>query len=162
MAQDQPVAALVVALTGELASAVYSINRLRPEALCFVLPESAKALVETDVQPRISQMPRRWDWVLVSDPDHFPSCYQTVARSLPAMLRTWEIEPGALVVDVTGATAAMAGALILAAAPFTSRILSVVKPKEGREGDAVALEGEERLWASINPWDEGAEAVRRE
>jgi CRISPR-associated protein (TIGR02710 family) len=162
MAQDQPVAALVVALTAELAPAVYSINRLRPDSLCFVLPESAKALVETDVQPRISQMPRRWDWVLISDPDHFPSCYQTIARSLPAMLRTWEIDPGALVVDVTGATAAMAGALVLAATPFTSRIVSLVEPQEGRDGDTVALEAGERLWNSINPWDEAAEGVRRE
>ena len=103
MAQDHPVAALVVALTGELAPAVYSINRLRPECLCFVVPESAKALVETDVQPRISQLPRRWDWVLLSDAEHFPSCYQTISRSLPAMLRAWEIDPGALVVDMTGA-----------------------------------------------------------
>jgi len=162
MAQDQPVAALVVALTGALAPAVYTINRLRPDSLCFVVPEAAKALVETDVQPRISQLPRRWDWVLLSDAEHFPSCYQTIARSLPAMLRTWEIDPGALVVDVSGATAAMAGALILAATPFTSRIVSLVDPKEGREGDAVDLEGGERLWISINPWDEAAEAVRRE
>jgi CRISPR-associated protein (TIGR02710 family) len=162
MPQDQPVAALVVTLTGELAPAVYSINRLRPECLCFVVPEPAKALVETDVQPRISQLPRRWDWVLLADAEHFPSCYQTIARSLPPMLRAWEIDPGALVVDVTGATAAMAGALILAATPFTSRIVSLVDPKEGREGDAVDLEGGERLWISINPWDEAAEAVRRE
>jgi CRISPR-associated protein (TIGR02710 family) len=162
MAQDQPVAALVVALTGALAPAVYTINRLRPDSLCFVLPEEVKTLVETDLQPHISQMPRRWDWVVVSDPDHFPSCYRTITRSLPAMLRAWEIDPGALVVDVTGATAAMAGALILAATPFTSRIVSLVDPKEGREGDAVDLEGGERLWISINPWDEAAEAVRRE
>src|SRR5690349_24070296 len=53
MAQDQPVAALALALTHEVAPAVYSINRLRPDSLCFVLPESAKALVETEVQPRI-------------------------------------------------------------------------------------------------------------
>ena len=51
MAQDQPVTVLVVALTEEVAAAVYSINRLRPDSLCFVLPEAAKALVETDVQP---------------------------------------------------------------------------------------------------------------
>jgi CRISPR-associated protein (TIGR02710 family) len=162
MAQDQPVAALVVALTGALAPAVYTINRLRPDSLCFVLPEAVKTLVETDVQSRISELPRRWDWVVVSDPDHFPSCYQTIARSLPKMLRAWEIDPGALVVDVTGATAAMAGALILAATPFTSRIVSLVDPKEGREGDVVDFEGGERLWISINPWDEAAEAVRRE
>ena len=162
MAQDQPVAALVVALTAELDAAVYSINRLRPESLCFVLPESAKALVETELQPRLSQMPRRWDWVLLLDPEHFPSCYQTIARSLPGMLRTWEIDPGALVVDMTGATAAMAGALVLVATPFTSRIVSLISPYEGREGEAVALEGGERLWISVNPWDEGAESVRRQ
>ena len=161
MAQEQPVAVLVVALTGELAPAVYAINRLRPESLCFVLPESAKALVETDVQPRLNQMPRRWDWVLLSDPDHFPSCYQTIARSLPPLLRTWQIDPGALVVDVTGASAAMGGALVLVATPFTSRIVSLVEPKEGRDGDAITVEGRERLWVSVNPWDEG-EGSRRE
>src|ERR1044071_806478 len=73
MAHDQPVAALAVALTTDVAPAVYSINRLRPDCLCFVLPESAKALVEIDVQPRLEQMPRRWDWVLLADADHFAS-----------------------------------------------------------------------------------------
>lgn len=162
MAQEQPVAALVVALTGSLAPAVYTINRLRPDCLCFVLPEAVKALVETEIQPRIDQMPRRWDWVLLSDAEHFPSCYQTIARSLPGMLRAWEIDPGALVVDVTGATTAMAGALVLAATPFTSRIVSLVEPKEGREGDVVSLDAGERLWSSINPWDEAAEGMRRD
>jgi CRISPR-associated protein (TIGR02710 family) len=162
MAQDQPVAALVVALTRELAPAVYSINRLRPECLCFVVPESAKALVETGVQPHISQLPRRWDWVVLSDAEHFPSCYQTISRSLPGMLRAWQIAPGALVVDVTGATASMAGALILAATPFTSRVVSLIEPKEGREGETVVVDGGERLWVSINPWDEAAEGLRRE
>jgi CRISPR-associated protein (TIGR02710 family) len=162
MAQEQPVAALVVALTGALDPAVYSINRLRPDSLCFVLPESAKALVETELQPRLSQMPRRWDWVLLSDPDHFPSCFQTIARSLPGMLRTWEIDPGALVVDMSGATATMAGALALVAIPFTSRIVSLITPCEGREGEAVTVEGGEQLWISANPWDEGAESMRRQ
>jgi CRISPR-associated protein (TIGR02710 family) len=162
MAQDQPVDALVVALCGDLSPVVYSINRLRPECVCFVLPELAKALVETGVQPRISQMPRRWDWVLLPDVDHFPSCYQAIARSLPAMLRTWEIGPGALVVDISGATAAMAGALTLVTMSLTSRIVSLVEPRDGREGEPVALEGCERLWISLNPWDEGAEVARRE
>ena len=40
--------------------------------------------------------------------------------------------------------------------------MSLVEPKEGREGDVVTLEGGERLWVSINPWDEGAESVSRE
>ena len=59
MAQDQSVKALVMALVDEPAAAVYSINRLKPDALCFVLPEAGKALVESAVQPKIEQMPRR-------------------------------------------------------------------------------------------------------
>ena len=162
MAQDQPVAALIIALTDDLLPAIYSINRLRPDSLCFVLPESAKPLVETEAQPKISQMPRRWDWVLLPDIGHFPSCYQAMARSLPAMLRNWGIEPGSLIVDMTGATAAMASALALVALPLTSRIVSLVASREGREGDAVALENGERLWITVNPWDEAAEVARRD
>lgn len=162
MAHDQPVAALVVAVTNDLSPAVYSINRLCPESLCFVLPESAKPLVETEVQPKISQMPRRWDWIVLSDSDHFPSCYQSIARSLPGLLRTWGIEPGSLVVDLTGATPAMAGALALVTMRLTSRIVSIVASKEGREGDAVTIEGREGLWISTNPWDEAAEVMRRD
>lgn len=162
MAHDQPVAALVIALTGDLSPAVYSINRLCPESLCFVLPESAKPLVETDVQSKISHIPRRWDWVVLSDPESFPSCYATTARSLPGLLRTWGIEPGSLVVDLTGATPAMAGALTLVTMPFSSRIVSLVAPKEGREGDAVSIEDRERVWIHVNPWDEAADVMRRD
>jgi len=163
MAQEQSARALVIALTDDPAAAVFSINRLRPEVLCFVLPESAKALVESSVQPKIEQMPRRWDWVLLPDVDHFPSCYQTMARSLPGMLRNWEIEPGSLVVDVTGANPAMASALALVTLPFTSRIVSLIASREGREGDVVAIATNgERLWITINPWDEAAEVARRE
>jgi CRISPR-associated protein (TIGR02710 family) len=162
MAQEQPARALVIALTDDPAAAVFSINRLRPEVLCFVLSESTKALVESSVQPKIEQMPRRWDWVLLPDMDHFPSCYQTMARSLPAMLRNWEIEPGSLVVDMTGANPAMASALALVTLPFTSRIVSLIASREGREGDVVAIANGERLWITINPWDEAAEVARRE
>ena len=130
--------------------------------MCFVLPELAKTLVETDVQPKISQMPRRWDWVVLPDTESFPSCYQTMARSLPGMLKTWGIDPGSLVVDLTGATPAMAGALTLVTMPFTSRIVSIVTSKEGRDGDAVTIEGREGLWISANPWDEAAEIMRRD
>jgi len=162
MAQDQPVKALVITLTGDPGAAIYSINRLRPESLCFVLPESAKSLVESSVQPKIEQMPRRWDWVTLSDAEHFPSCYQTVARSLPSILKVWEIQPGELVVDLTGATAAMSGSLALVTRPFTSRMVSLVSAAEGREGDAVSIDDRALIWVQINPWDEAAMVSRQE
>ena len=162
MAQDQPIKTLVIALVDDAASAVYSINRLNPDTLCFVLPEGSKALVESEVQPKIQQMPRRWDWIVLADTTEFPSTYQTIARSLPDLLRTWGIQPGELVVDLSGATAAMAGALTLAALPWTSRVVELVQDRKGLEGDRVELGPKTLIWTQCNPWDEQATVSRRE
>jgi CRISPR-associated protein (TIGR02710 family) len=162
MAQDQPVKALVIALTGHSAAAVYTINRLQPDSLCFVLPEGAKALVESEVQPKIEHLPRRWDWVILPEIGEFVGCYQTLARTLPEILRTWEVQPGELVVDVTGATSAMAGALTLVTMPMSSRIVSLVPAREGQEDDRVDIAGQPFVWTQGNPWDEAASLSRRE
>ena len=161
MAQDQPVKALVIALTGHAAAAVYSINRLQPDSLCFVLPEGAKSLVESEVQPKIEHMPRRWDWVILAEPGEFVSCYQTLARTLPEMLRIWDVQPGELVVDVTGATPAMAGALTLSTLSLSSRIVSLVPAREGQE-EGIDIAGQSFVWTQGNPWDEAASVSRRE
>ena len=97
MALDQSMKALVLALTDNAEAAVYAINRLRPEALCFVLPDASKGLVESAVQPKVEQMPRRWDWVTLEQIGEFTHCYETLARSLPELLRTWDVQPGELV-----------------------------------------------------------------
>ena len=162
MAQDQPVKALVIALTGHAAAAVYSINRLQPDSLCFVLPEEAKSLVESEVQPKIEHLPRRWDWVILAETGEFVSCHQTLARTLPEMLRTWDVQPGELVVDVTGATPAMAGALTLATWSLSSRIVSLVPAREGQEEDRIDIAGQPFVWTQGNPWDESASVSRRE
>src|SRR5437867_9423507 len=134
MAHDQPVKALVIALTDHVAAAVYSINRLQPDSLCFVLPEGAKSLVESEVQPQIEHMPRRWDWVVMAEAGEFVVCYQTLARTLPEMLRTWDVQPGELVVDMTAATPAMARAPTLVTMPMSSRIVWRGPAREGQEG----------------------------
>ena len=162
MAQDQPIKALVIALTDDAEAAVYSINRLKPDALCFVLPEAGKAAVESAVQPKIDRMPRRWDWIVIAETGEFTGCYQTLARSLPDLLRTWEVQPGELVVDVTGATPAMAGALTIAALPWSSRIVSLVPAHEGQDGEPFDLNGKPVVWTQINPWDKAATVSRRE
>lgn len=162
MAHDQPVKALVIALVDDPAAAVYSINRLKPDALCFVLPEAGKALVESAVQPKIDQMPRRWDWIIVAAPGEFPGCHQMLARSLPDLLRTWEVQPGELVVDLTGATPAMAAALTAAALPWSSRCVSLAPARPGSEDDTIMMEGRACVWLQSNPWDEAAAVSRRE
>ena len=162
MAHDQPVKALVMTLVDDPASAVYSINRLKPDALCFVLPEAGKALVESAVQPKIDQMPRRWDWIVLDAIGEFVGCHQTLARSLPDLLRAWEIQPGELVVDLTGATPAMAGALTVAALPWSSRCVSLVPARAGSDDEIITVERRPFVWHQGNPWDEVAATSRRE
>lgn len=154
--------ALVLALTDDAAAAVYAINRLRPEALCFVLPEAGKELVESAVQPKIEQMPRRWDWVVMEKITEFTSCYERLARSLPELLRTWEVRPGELVVDITGATPAMAGALTAVTLPLSSRVVALVPAGAGQEEEAIDVAGQSFVWTQSNPWDEAAAVSRRE
>ncbi len=162
MAQDQSVAALVITLTGDAAAVVYSINRLKPYALCFVLPEASKVLVESAVQPKVEQMPRRWGWIVMDEIGEFNNCYQTLARSLPDLLRTWEVQPGELVVDMTGATPAVAGALTVVTLPWSSQNVSLVPAREGLEGEPIDLGGKTVVWTQGNPWDEAATVSRRE
>ena len=162
MAQDQPVKALVIALTDHAAAAIYTINRLQPDSLCFVLPEGATSLVESAVQPKIEHVPRRWDWVVLAETYEFALCYQTLAMTLTDMLHTWDVQPGELVVDVTGATPAMAGALTLATRSLSSRIVSLVPAREGQEGERIDIAGRPSVWMQVNPWDEAASVARRD
>lgn len=162
MVQDQPIKALVIALADDTASAIYSINRLKPETLCFVLPEGGQALVESAIQPNIQQMPRKWDWVVLTDTAEFPSVYQSLARSLPDLVRTWQVQPGELVVDLSGATPAMAAALSLVTLPWASRLIELSPDREGLEGDRVNLDAKTLVWIQSNPWDEQATVSRRE
>lgn len=164
MSIESPVKALLIAVSDDAPAAVFSINRLKPELLCFFVPESAKSLVETSVQPQIAQMPRRWDWVVTPDAHRFMACYQVLSRTLPDLLRTWDVHPGELVVDLTGTTPAMAAALSLASIASTSRAVALadVNIASPVDGEAVTVEGRERVWMQGNPWDEAAGLSRRE
>ena len=122
---DGPIKALLIAIADDAPAAVYSINRLKPDLLCFFGPASVKQLIETAVQPHIAQMPRRWDCVITSDASHFAASCQALSRTLPDLLQTWEVKTGDLVMDMTGATPAMAVAMMLTATPYCSRIVSL-------------------------------------
>jgi CRISPR-associated protein (TIGR02710 family) len=162
MATESPIKALLIAITDHAPAAVYTVNRLKPELLCFFAPESAKGLVESAVQPKIETMPRKWDWIVTPDAARFMASYQAAARALPDMMRTWDVQAGELVVDLTGATPAMAAALSLAALPFTSRIVTIGQAAAGSDDEAITIDGQTRVWLQGNPWDEAAAQARRE
>ena len=162
MPADTPVKALILAFTDAPSLAAYVINRLQPELLCFFVPESAKAQVEEAVQPLVQQMPKRWDWVVTPDPADVIACHQALSRSIHDLFRNWAVQVGEVVVDLTGATPAMAAALATVSQPWTSRVISLVDAEGREEGEAIAIGGLTKYWLQGNPWDESAVVVRRE
>lgn len=162
MAHEQPTKVLVVAFTDDAAAAIYVINRLQPDALCFVLPESAKGLVESAVQPNIEHMPRRWDWVALADTVDVAACHHALAGAMPDLLKAWDVHAGDLVLDLTGATPAMAGALTLVTLPTSSRTVALLPWSEGQEGEPIPLNGRSMRWAQGNLWDDVALVSRHE
>lgn len=162
MAHEQPTKALVVAFTDDAAAAVSVINRLQPEALCFVLSESAKDLVESAVQPHIEHMPRRWDWVTLANTADVAACHHALAGVLPDLLTSWDVHSGDLVLDLTGATPAMAGALTLVTLPTSSRTVALLPWIEGQESEPIMVGSRSMRWAQGNLWDDMALGSRQE
>ncbi len=162
MAHEQPTKVLLVAFTDDAAAAVYVINRLQPDALCFVLPESAKGLVESAVQPKIEHMPRRWDWVALAETVDVAVCHHALAGAMPDLLKAWDVRAGDLVLDLTGATPAMAGALTLVTLSMSSRTVALLPWSEGQEGEPITVEDRSVRWAQGNLWDDVALVSRHE
>jgi len=155
MPVDTHAKALFITLSGDSAAALSCINRLTPEFLCFFLPDTQKETIETQLQPFITKMPQRWDWVLTADPHNFSTSHQALATHLPDLLMTWGIHRGELVVDFTNATPAMAAAAALVTRPFCSRTILL------KEANPSSPETE-TLWDESNPWNEEAVQSRRE
>lgn len=153
MSGDYRTKALLIAVSADPVPVQACINRLIPEFLCFVVPESRKASIETDVQPAITTMPQRWDWILAEDSESFTTIHQTLTKSLPGILKTWSLHPGELVVDFSRATPAIAAAMALASRPWASQVVGLTTPESDTGNFA---------WQEGNLWNEEAVSARQE
>lgn len=165
MAAESPVKALLCGFDSDVEAAAHLINRLKPDVLCFFAPASAKPLVQQQVQPKLAQMPRRWDIIVTPDSQEFLASYHVLVHALPALLQTWEVQRGELVIAWADATPPMVGALVLAGLDKASRIVQLLEPPSSAElpdGSPSGTPEERWKWIQGNPWDEGAAGVRKE
>jgi len=153
-----PTKALLLAVQTDPTPIISVLQQLQPEMVCFFLHESSKHVVESDVHPALSHMPKRWDWILTTDAESFPTCHKTLAQELGPLLTTWNVTPGELAIDLTGASPAMASAMTLVGFPFSTNVLFV--PTDTSQDDT--LRSSTQLTTSENPWDEEAPRIRHE
>ncbi len=153
-----PTKALLLAIQSDPTPAIAILKQLNPEMVCFFLEESCKQVVESEVHPALSQMPRCWDWILTSDRESLPTCHKALAQGLSPLLMQWKVAPGELAIDLTSASPAMAAALTLVGFPFSSQILFF---SSGRSQEGIANPSTQS-GTSENPWDEEAPRIRQE
>ena len=157
--------ALLIALNTEVSACVPTINRLNPEHLCFFLPEEVRPKIETQVQPHIAKLPKKWDWLITPEPHAFGASYKALNQPLGDLLKVWGIGAGELTVDISAATPAMAAAVALATLNHSSQFLSL-KPAliagDGPVGELVIINGTAHSWQQDNPWTEAAVTARRQ
>jgi CRISPR-associated protein (TIGR02710 family) len=156
--------ALLLAVQADPAPAIAILQHLNPEMVCFFLHESHKSVVETQIPLALSRMPQRWDWILTPSPESFSACHKALAQGLSPLLTTWNVVPGELFIDLTGATAGMASAMTLAGFPFSTKVFlfpAHQSPSAGSSADETG-KGSFPSEASENPWDEEAPRMRHE
>ena len=153
-----PTKALLLAIQTDPTPSISILQRLHPEMVCFFLQESCKHVVESDVHPALAQMPQRWDWILTSDTESFPACHKALAQALGPLLTIWNVAPGELAIDLTGASPAMASAMTLVGFPFSTQVWLIPAnlPQEETSGSSP------QPGISENPWDEEAPRLRKE
>ena len=157
--------ALLIALNTDPSACVATINRLSPEHLCFFIPEQLRGKIESQVQPNLAKLPKKWDWVITPDPYGFGASYKALNQPLTDLLKVWGVMAGEMTVDLGGATAAMAAAVALATLHHSSQFLSL-KPAllagDGPVGELVIVNGTAHTWQQDNPWSEAAITARRQ
>ena len=89
MAAETTTKALLIALVGDPSPCVATINRLNPECLCFFIPETLRPQIETQIQPNLVKLPKKWDWIVTPDPHGFGACYKALNQPLTDLLKVW-------------------------------------------------------------------------
>lgn len=156
--------ALLLAIQADPAPAIAILQHLNPDMVCFFLHESRKGVVESHIHPALSRMPQRWDWILTPSSERFSACHKALAQGLGPLLTTWNVVPGELVIDLTGATIGMASAMMLAGFPFATKVF-LFPDNQPSFSDPQVEEKPKRSSqseASENPWDEEAPRMRGE
>ncbi|MDI6754788.1 MAG: TIGR02710 family CRISPR-associated CARF protein [Thermodesulfobacteriota bacterium] len=154
--------AMVVSVGGTPSPIIFSLNKSKPQYICFFISKQTKKMMEDEILPNLDFKPRHHDWIMTPNADLLSDCYSKLARDLPALLEKWEVESQDVCVDYTGGTKTMSAALVLATIEKSCCYSYVGGDERSKGGVGVVLDGKERMWFLDNPWDQIATAEKKE
>lgn len=154
--------AILISLGGTPAPIIFSLNHQKPAYICFFVSEETRGSIDKDILLNLDFKPRHHDWIVTPSAEKLSECYKAISQQLPQILKKWKIDPKDLSVDYTGGTKTMSVALALATIENSSSYTYIGGVERAKEGLGVVINGKERMWYLVNPWDEMAVLERRE
>jgi CRISPR-associated protein (TIGR02710 family) len=154
--------AMIVSLGGTSAPVILSLNKSKPEYVCFFVSRDTKKMLEGEILPNLDFKPRHHDWIMTPNAELLSECFSELAKRLPEIIEKWEVNPADICVDYTGGTKTMSVALVLATIEKSCCYSYVGGDERSKGGVGVVLDGKERMLFLDNPWDIIALAERKE
>lgn len=154
--------AIIISVGGSPSPVIISLNRQKPEYICFFVSEVTRSSIESDILPRLDFQPKHHDWIVTPDAESLSKCYKEITGALPAILNKWGVVNDELGVDYTGGTKTMSVAVTLATIEYSSSYSYVGGVERSKNGVGVVVDGKERMWFHDNPWNEIAAFERKE
>jgi len=159
---EKAIKAMVVSVGGTPAPIIFSLNKSKPEYICFFISKQTKKTLDEEIIPNLDFKTRHFDWIMTPNAESLSECYSRLSKQLPSLLEKWEVDPKDICVDYTGGTKTMSVALALATIEDSCCYSYVGGDERSKGGIGVVVNGKERMWFLDNPWDEIAQKEKRE
>lgn len=153
---------MIVSVGGTPAPIIFSLNKAKPEYICFFVSKDTKRMIEGDILLRLEYRPRHFDWIVTPNAELLSESYRHLVKKLPEIIEKWELDPGDICVDYTGGTKTMSVALALATVDRSCCYSYVGGSERSKGGVGVVIDGNEKMHFLENPWDEIAQVEKRE
>lgn len=153
---------MIVSVGGASAPIIFSLNKAKPEYICFFVSKETKRMIEGEILPGLDFKPRHHDWIVTPNGEQLSDCYSSINKKLPDLIEKWEIDPDDICVDYTGGTKTMSVALALATIDKSCCYSYVGGVERSKGGVGIVVNGKESIYFLDNPWNEIALAERKE
>ena len=142
--------AMILTVGGTPRPLIESLNRYRPEHVCFVASQESVDLI-AEVK-RGSKSKFRDHKVLLDDINDITHCFEKTLEC-SAHLEKEGVAPGGVVADFTGGTKVMSSALTLVAIARGYSLSYTGGAERDKEGMRQVIDGTERVFQQASPWE---------
>ncbi len=144
--------ALLICILQDAPMIIDSINRLRPECLCFFTTEEGKNIINNTIIPALRERPIWMAEITTEDPHDLMICYKSLRKKWGDLQKNWYLQPGDWMIDYSDSTSSMAIAAMIVSLPVVSRQICMARSNRSDKKISIG----EHIYAlyETNIWDE--------